>query len=123
MEYSLRTKPIKDSITKHINGAGGVLFVESQPGNGTRYQFVLVPLRDPAVAEAIGAVADSYLVTKVNGRTGVMTVGGGNFIHYSYVAEKLGTGLSDSVVIAELLGYLLGIRHVTCEEFLNDIGA
>jgi len=118
----LRTKPIEESISKNICAPGGVRFVEFCPGNGTRYQLVIVPLTSKAMAGAIGASTErcTYLVSKVNGKTAVMTVGGSDFIHYNYVMEKLGCGLPDAVVIAELLGYLLGIRHVSCEEFLDD---
>ena len=54
----------------------------------------------------------------MNGGSGqAMTVGGNDFLHYSYVQEKLGVNEVDAVVLAEVIGYLCDIQAVSCEEY------
>lgn len=104
-----------------------IKFVEYQPGNGTRYVLVITDLSCLTVdaLKSIGTRTDrsTYLVTKVEGNPGVMTVGGSDFLHYSYVADKFKCSISDAVVLAELLGYLLNLKHVSCEEFTAKNGS
>jgi len=44
-------------------------------------------------------------------------------LHWTWVKGKLGLGsVSDAVVLAEALGYLLNISAVSCEEYQRDNG-
>jgi hypothetical protein len=128
--YELRTKPtVEDGIAfiDTDSTKGGRQVVEYQPGNGTRYVLVITKVtnRGSVDSEArdilgTGDATDTYLVTRLRGDQGHSMLVGGieHSIHYKAVQTKLGCGLmSDAVVVAELIGYLLNMPHVSCEEF------
>ena len=124
--YGIRTKArVRDGIVLERLLDTGTRVVEYQPGNGTRYVLVITRLTQPqSTAELRNALGtgderDTYLVAKLNAGRGTAILVGGvdHFLHYRTVAEKLGVGLSDAVVLAELIGELLGMLHLTCAEF------
>ena len=124
--YDIRTKAtVRDGIVLDRLMEGETRVVEYQPGNGSRYVLVITKVARPTSTSKLrgalgtGDERDTYLVAKINaGHGAAMLVGGvDHFLHYGTVAEKLKVGLSDGVVLAELLGGLLGLRHLTCAEF------
>jgi len=125
--YDIRTKSTVEEgiVLDSLDSFHKVRIVEYQPGNGTRYMLVITRVAEPASSSELrnalgtGDQRDTYLVAKVNGGFGTAMLVGGvhHLLHYSSVQEKLGVGLSDAVVLAELIGNLLNLKHVTCEEF------
>jgi hypothetical protein len=99
--------------------------VEYQPGNGTRYVLVITRVATPTSRAEVrdvfgtGDERDTFLVVKLNAGQGTAMLVGGvdHFLHFNSVQEKLGVGLSDAVVLAELIGTLLNMKHLTCEQF------
>lgn len=120
MDY--RTKP---SVAAGVCGLWGDQFrgwfVDYQPGNGTRYLLALHPMPSQLERSHDFGIAWSiydqpgWLLSKVNGSSGAMTVtaGPGSFLHWSTVAQYMGMGKADAVVVTELVGNLLGISCTT----------
>ena len=118
----LRTKPtvkdglVFDSINSPATGSGAMVrFVDYQPGNGTRYWFSIMNTDDfdNEVNKKLGFYESSgYLVTDLNHMKSMVLTREG-FISYDFIMEKLGCGISDAYVLAELFGKLLGRD---CEE-------
>ena len=113
---SLRTIPIDHAFALLYLADGSYRHVDYQPGNGTRYRFIVVTL-----AEGLHwKDGPSYLVVDLNsGRSCVLAADG--LLHFRYVEEKLKLdSLSDAVVVAELLGHLTGRPVVSCEEYAAE---
>ena len=125
--YDIRTKAtVREGIVlDQETGYPYTRVVEYQPGNGTRYVLVITRVATPTSRAEVrdvfgtGDERDTFLVAKLSAGAGrAMLVGGvDHFLHFDSVQEKLGVGLSDAVVLAELIGNLLGFPHMTCEEF------
>lgn len=122
--YDIRTeKTVEAGIVRDTATGNGVQLVEYIPGNGTRYVILITPLSGFNEEEkgvlGVGTQTASYLITWVNRDCRSMKIGGlpNRFLFHGYVSEKLTTSIADGVVLAELLGHLLGIKHQTCEEF------
>jgi hypothetical protein len=125
--YDIRTKAtVEDGIVlDQETGYPYTRVVEYQPGNGTRYVLAITRVATPTSSAKVcgalgtGADRDTFLVAKLNAGQGTAMLVGGveHFLHFNSVQEKLGVGLSDAVVLAELIGELLNLRHVTCEQF------
>lgn len=112
-------KTIKEGILvdKQARLSESSRYIEYAPGNGTLYKLLLIPTD---ALEIPGAPPQSYHVIW-------LTAGGssssrgfsigkrGSGMHYSYIEEKLKVGISDAIVIGELLEYLFGLK--------NDSGA
>ena len=97
----MRTKTLPDAI-KSVTANGQSTTVEYQPGNGTRYKFILI---DNTKTED-----GCYFVALVTvGHGTVMTVmPGAGYLSPVYVAEKLKVGKADAVVLAEIIANFTG---------------
>jgi hypothetical protein len=112
-------------VFHHVDSFNKVQVIEYQPGNGTKYVLVITRITEPASPSELrdrlgtGGERDTYLVAKVNGGYGTAVLLGGvnHYLHFNTIQEKLGCSISDAVVLAELLGQLLDMPHMTCEEF------
>jgi hypothetical protein len=109
-----RTKPTVDAgitIFEQMP-VGDARFVEYQPGNGTRYQLILMNTRPypKKVNEALGLDQEGGVIVSFPlGKYQTMTLSNsGGYLSRGYVAEKIGTdNRSDVAVLTELLGHLL----------------
>lgn len=91
------------------------LFVEYQPGDGTRYPMLILETTGPNCGltldddalDLIGFEAGARTLLVVNLATcrSHMFRNGGEFLAASYVAEKLGCTMADGAVLAELIAY------------------
>lgn len=116
MRYDLRTKPsVPDGIT-FDQSVENVRLVEYQPGNGTRYQLAFTQLSALSGApNLLGCQEACWVVSYLNQeRCAILAPAG--FLHFTYVAQKFGCGASDAIVLAELIGFILGRAAVPCEE-------
>lgn len=83
-----------------------VRYVIYEPGNGTRYELVIVPL-----AELTGDGTRQYLVTLMNfGKS--MRAGLGGEEHPSFIKEKLEVSNASAIALAELFEYLTTGKNV-----------
>lgn len=112
------TRRTKSSVAEGIawsSTSGQTVFVEYQPGNGTRYP-LLVTSYPTGFGDGLGAKslklmgfgpADSVfsVLNTANGRGWVFR-DDPSLLAPSYVAEKLRCSMDDAYVIAELLGHL-----------------
>lgn len=104
----LRTKPsVSAGILSDIR-SGENRHVVYAPGNGTRYDLLLVPCKGLNVA---GADESAQMVVMLNGLCRAYSFSG--YAHWSYVGEKLGMNKPDAMVISELLEYLLEGKDTT----------
>lgn len=125
--YDIRTKTtVQEGIVlDQETGYPYTRVVEYQPGNGTRYVLVITRVATPTSCKEVrnvlgtGDERDTFLVAKLNAGQGTAMLVGGidHFLHYGLVQEKLRVGISDAVVLAELLGNLLNLPHFTREQF------
>jgi hypothetical protein len=123
----LRTKAtVAEGITKQSE-AEGARFVEYQPGNGTRYVLVLTELGrlgpEACTACGLGREGTGVLVSWVNGfRAPSMVVpSDGGYLAPNYVERKLNSSMADAVVLAELIGTLLGCEFMSCEDYAKGM--
>lgn len=86
------------------NNLGHMIVVEAQPGNGTRYSFVLVKVNN-VMAKQMSLPEGGYLLAMEPGFhwRGTMSVRGLGESHPSYIIEKLGMNASDAVAMALIL--------------------
>jgi hypothetical protein len=99
----LRTKA---TVAEGVMFQGGGV-VDYQPGNGTRYVVVSMPIEDPGAARVLGAPCPSVLFTfPLWGKTIILTPGDPVFAWW--IGDKLHLGESDATVVTELLAHLLG---------------
>lgn len=96
----MRTKSIVDSI-KSMIPCGNATTLVYEPGNGTRYEIVLTDLR---------AMGEGYIVSLLTTSPGtcMRVADSGGYITATYVRSKLGVGLGDAVILAELIAHLTG---------------
>lgn len=109
--YDIRTKPIEACATR-VARDGDSLAVDWQPGNGTRYALLMVDLGRLANTAECGDWQITWTTKRMT-----MFISNSSFIHYNYVKEKLGCGISDAICIAEAIGHMLGLSATSCEEF------
>lgn len=116
----LRTRPSVDhGVTRSnfgptvISGPG---VYEYQPGNGTRY--VMVLSRMPDGSGWITGCPDATVLAYVQNYGRVVPLPPGEPVTPDVVRRHLGCSVPDSVVLAEALGHLARLPHVTCEEYL-----
>jgi hypothetical protein len=125
MPYDLRTKPIEAGLAHEILG-GDTRVIDYQPGNGTRYVLTVTDLSlQPQSSKAVlgyDRAKGLFLVTRMGrGHDAAMLVAGQ--VHWKAVREaKLAVGVSDAVVLAEVIGYLTGFESMSCEEFEKKEG-
>lgn len=135
----LRTKPIESAFThaaqvvglskpfrpEIVRGcaaeAGSTSLFEYCPGNGTRYVVMVANISGFGVAlEMLGTSGRCFQISLLNGGSGkTMTCGASDFLHYRYLQEKLVVGLADSVVLAEMIGFVCGLGAISCADFLS----
>ena len=120
----LRTKPIREAITMYETD-GNVRYVEYQPGNGTRYRMLIVSMKGlcDSVRRALGVGKsdDSWIISFPDTQYRSVVLSSGTFLAPWWLADKAGIrSESDGVVIAELIGTLLGLEHVSCEDYLKE---
>lgn len=105
-------------------GPGPVKLFEYCPGNGTRYVLLVTDvskMSDEALKHMGRSGDRCYVVSHLNGGAGhSMTVGGGDFLHYNYVREKLKVNEVDAVVIAEIVAFMCQLKAVSCEEYTRE---
>lgn len=123
MRYSLRTKTLDDSITIREESEGQV-FIEAQPGDGTRYllSFVsLAPVASKAIAGGPGYVLVSEMCDYKRIRSMVINPNG--LVHFGVVEDRMGYSTASAITVAELIAYVTGCECVSREEFLRDNNA
>lgn len=106
------------------NAPGASTLFDYCPGNGTRYIVMVADISGFGVAlEILGRGGKRcFQVSLLNGGHGkTMTCGSDDFLHFSYVQDKLGVNKVDAVVLAELIGYVCGIDAVSCEQYLSTL--
>lgn len=122
MRSELRTKAsVNDGIfSDEVDG--DVRLVEYQPGNGTRYVFILTSLEDKETAARMtGHGGRPVLVYCHNYRRGFITQHAGKDpVHYNQVRKEFGCSIIDAVVLAELLGELLDRPCVSVDGYLRE---
>lgn len=116
---TIRTKDsVEAGITMRMTDGANV-FIDYQPGNGTRYLVAFAPVIPRLVGEMWGLAEASHIVALWPGahNSAVMFVSGvpGHFLAHSYVAEKLRVGRADAHCLAELIAHELGGSCVTAE--------
>jgi len=84
--------------------ANGLVVVEAQPGNGTRYSFVLVKVNE-IMSRQMGLHPEGYLLAMEPGPhwRGTMSVKDPGSSFPDYIMEKLGMNLSDAVAMSLIL--------------------
>lgn len=116
----LRQKSIQESIVGK-SGRPSSRVIDYCPGNGTRYLLVISDLGgiEKWGLDLLGRTGRCYLVSWMNGGVSgrCMTVGSSDFLHYSYVREKLGCSEVDAVVLAEAIAHFCGLTAVSCEQY------
>lgn len=112
---SLRQTPSVEHGIAQRHEDEGVTLVVYEPGNMTRYVIALSAIPDTA-CKVLGANPGAMLVSHTN-RSTCYTFQPKGLLHYAYVGAKLNIPEPDSVVIAELIGYLMGRPAVSCEEY------
>lgn len=122
MRLELRTRPSVEAGIVTDETVGGVRLVEYQPGNGRKYVVSVSDVsRHANKGLALARSARTALVwVKEHGRGWDCSIGGDSQVHFSLVQNRLGCSIFDAVVLAELLGFLLGRPAVSVEEFLRE---
>jgi hypothetical protein len=127
--YDLRTVPMAEAIKRHehaekepIDGSG-VAFVDYQPGNGTAYRFFLTRVEPKSAfglwlgfGESAGWIV-SWVPDQSPSFNNIHITANGSYLDPYYVQSKLGCGISDAVVLAEVFAHLTGRSAMTSEEF------
>lgn len=105
---------IEASILERVEAEASTTIIEYQPGTGSRYALAIVDMGAmhhgaPSALAGTNA-AGCWLVIDITDTKGramrVQKID--TFLHWKYVGEKLQCGATDALVIAELLGHLLG---------------
>jgi hypothetical protein len=117
MREELRTRPDVGSGITVDEADGNVRLVAYEPGNGTRYSLVLTTLGSLKRAEYVLGKS-AVLVYVTNFSRGFFLPAGK--VHHHFVQERLRCSVFDAVIVAELLGHLLGRECVTVEEFVRS---
>lgn len=119
----VRQRPsVEEGIARDFEDKG-VRVIDYQPGNGTRYvlTFSEVP-KDACGLLGMGTSGSGVVVSDIHRQTSYpFSYGAGTMIHYRYVQEKLKYSAQvDAVVVAELLGVIMGRPFITCEEYTAE---
>jgi hypothetical protein len=109
-----RTKPTVQTGITIDNSFGTTRFIEYQPGNGTRYQLILVGVSSTSgpVNDAIGFGPDGgWIVSFPLGKYRTACLSNSGYLSRDYLAAKIDSkNESDVAVLTELLGFLLNRR-------------
>lgn len=113
---SLRNKPtIQAGIIRDVT-LGNIRVVQYEPGNSTRYEVLVSDFRGIAFG---GSGPEGGWVVAYGDRS--MVIPQGVFLHWTWVGKQLKiVSVSDCVVLAELLGHLLDLSAISCEEYQLD---
>jgi hypothetical protein len=127
--YDLRTKPMNEALVRNecvekvSLDRTGVTFVDYQPGNGTAYKFFLTRVEGSSsfgrwlgFGESSGWIV-SWVPDQSQSFRNIHIVANGYFLDPYFVQSKLGCGISDAVVLAEVFAHLMGRSAMTSEEF------
>lgn len=122
LKKELRTiSSVQDGIVSD-EASGRVRLVEYKPGNGRRYVVTVSDMSGLPNADVLEHAAKRIsLVWCQNYRRGwLASQKPSDGVHYSYVQTQLNCSIFDAVVIAELVGYLLGRPVISVEEFIRE---
>ncbi len=89
-------KPMDQAIVSAIVG-NSTLFVDYQPGNGTKYEVLFI--ENPKAKSLL-----PFTAVVVNFRSTMQLMGG--WVHYSYVQEKLRCSQGDAEPLALLFAHV-----------------
>jgi hypothetical protein len=126
MNLDVRTKKTIEEGIQIREESEGSIFVLYSPGNGTIYTVVFRNLSNcsPELKDRMGlGTCGGWLVTYMNWLTMpsmIVLEDPQGLLHWEYVREKLrGVGAADAVVLAELIGHMVGRTCIPSEEFLE----
>lgn len=110
-----RTKSVAEGLVLN-EIRSNMRLVEYQPGNGTRYKLVVTKL-PPSFSERIGYGGTAYVVNLLTdpGDQRCVVIADYEYIHHTKM-EALSKSIVDRVVLAELLGHLLGQDSTTLQD-------
>ena len=116
MDYAtVKASPYKEkwqtkgigACVRYIRDDKDIVFVDYQPGNGTRYS-VCFTFLGLAGSEQIGG--NDVIVTIENLRK-CMTINSGGNVYWTYAAEKLGLGRADAEPMTALMNHICERRQ------------
>jgi hypothetical protein len=120
MRNELRTRPDVESGIRVDEEAGGTRILSYEPGNGRRYGIVLTDLAPLRKAEqAIGSDGGALAYVSNYGRGVILPEG--EPVHYHAVQAALRCSVFDAVVLAEMLGRVLGEECTTVDQFMQEM--
>ena len=127
MFLDVRTKATVEEGIVTREGLEGRLVVSYTPGNGTKYDLMFTELSgfSELTKDLMGVPEKCWLVTVLNHdpRPSIILSDSGQFLHWTYVQEKLGLREPDAVVVTELIGHITGRPYATSEEVLHALKA
>lgn len=121
MRTELRTKASVQDGVKHFESDGCSSVLDYQPGNGTRYTLLISTIPGEGGRKVLGCEPGSRLAFVQNYGKAVFLPSGAPVQHED-VRKALGCSAVDAVVLAEVLGTLLGEEHTSCDEYLQERG-
>lgn len=116
IEHRLGFTPLTTTITKgvvrHVDGRGDyVAFLNWQPGNGTRYNLLLMATPGPADIECFQKGKACFVFGLLGGKTMVLNPEAvsrtGNPVDIDYIAEKLDLNEADATAVSQGLRVML----------------
>lgn len=127
MFLDVRTKKTIDEGIQLREEHGESIFILYAPGNGTMYTVLIQKLDacSPTLKDRMGLGIDGggWVVTHMGGvpmMSMIVIDNQGGLLHPEYVQEKLKVSLADSVVLAELIGHVVGREYIPSEEYLQE---
>lgn len=117
MEY--RTRSIDDGIVAKWDvgdGRTSGVVLDYQPGNGTRYRLGFLWLPSGEAERHFGAVGGGCIVSWVDHCAIIVPTHKNAFLDWTYIAEKFKVNKADGVVLAEIIGHIVGVRATTSEQ-------
>jgi hypothetical protein len=119
-----RTKTIEDGIVKREDSPGQV-YIDYQPGNGTRYPLLFVRIEPGHAGQVIGFGSDGgWMITWIgSARSKSMFISDCTFVHVNYIREKLALNDSDgdAICIAEIIGHILGLGSTVWTDYEPEL--
>lgn len=121
MRTELRTRASVQDGIKHFESDGCSSVLDYQPGNGTRYTLLISTIPGNGGRKVLGCEPGSRLAYVQNYGKAVLLPPGVP-VQHEEVRKTLGCSAVDAVVLAEVLGTLLGEEHVSCDDYLQERG-
>jgi hypothetical protein len=109
IDFETRTKPIADALVECEGVVENSYWVNYQPGNGTAYRFLFQRLlRGSSPAKWLfGEHFGGFLVTFMPSFSyHTFAFSDGSYLAPHYVKEKVGCGIADAIVLAEVFAHL-----------------